>query len=44
MQLTLKQVVILPGQQLRLQDISWQQFEELLEDWGEGRSARVVAF
>lgn len=40
MQLTLKQVVILPGQQLRLQDISWQQFEELLEDWGEGRSAR----
>ena len=35
------QVALKPGQQLLLQDISWEDFEEILEDLGEHRSSRI---
>ncbi len=41
MLLELRQLKIKPGQQLLLEDISWRQFEGILEDLGEHRSARV---
>lgn len=41
MQLTLKQIIVNPGQQLLLKDVSWQQFETILEELGEGRAARL---
>ncbi len=41
MVLELKQLKIKPGQQLLLADVSWQQFENILADLGEHRSARV---
>jgi Uma2 family endonuclease len=41
MLLELKQLKIKPGQQLLLTDVSWQQFENILTDLGEHRSARV---
>ena len=41
MLLELKQLKIKPGQQLLLEDVSWQQFEGILADLGEHRSARV---
>ena len=41
MQLALKQIIVQPGQQLLLQDISWQQFEAILEELGESRAARI---
>jgi Uma2 family endonuclease len=41
MLLELRQLKIKPGQQLLLEDISWQQFENILTDLGEHRSARV---
>ena len=41
MQLSFKQIVILPGQNLLLKDISWSTLEELLEELGESRAARI---
>lgn len=41
MQLTLEQIIVQPGQQLLLKNISWQQFEKILEELGEGRAARL---
>ncbi len=41
MLLELRQLKIKPGQQLLLEDVSWRQFESILEDLGEHRSARV---
>ena len=41
MQLTLEQIIVQPGQQLLLKNISWQQFEIILEELGEGRAARL---
>ena len=41
MQLALEKIIVKPGQQLLLQDISWQDFEEILEDLGEQRSSRI---
>ncbi|MGB8701174.1 MAG: Uma2 family endonuclease [Thermosynechococcaceae cyanobacterium] len=41
MLLELRQLKIKPGQQLFLEDVSWQQFEHILADLGEHRSARV---
>jgi Uma2 family endonuclease len=41
MLLELRQLKIKPGQQLLLADVSWQQFENILIDLGEHRSARV---
>jgi Uma2 family endonuclease len=41
MLLTLEQIVVPPGQQLILKDLSWQKFEEILAELGEKRAARV---
>jgi Uma2 family endonuclease len=41
MQLTFNQIVIQPGQQLLLQDISWSMFEALLTELGEHRATRL---
>jgi Uma2 family endonuclease len=41
MQLSFKQIVIPPGQNLLLKDISWSTLEELLEELGETRAARI---
>lgn len=44
MQLALKQVVVPPGQQLLLKDVSWQMYEGILEELGERRASRVNYF
>ncbi|MEI2579315.1 Uma2 family endonuclease [Scytonema sp. PRP1] len=41
MLLELRQLRIQPGQQLLLEDISWQQFENILAELGEHRAARL---
>ena len=41
MLLELRQLRIQPGQQLLLEDVSWQQFENILTELGEGRAARL---
>ncbi|NER26349.1 MAG: Uma2 family endonuclease [Symploca sp. SIO1C4] len=41
MQLELNQLIVPPGHQLLLQDVSWQMFEKILEELGETRAARV---
>ena len=41
MQVALEKIVVKPGQQLLLQDISWEDFEEILEDLGEHRNSRI---
>lgn len=41
MQVALKQIIVQPGQQLLLNDISWQQFETILDELGESRAARL---
>ena len=41
MQVALEKIVVKPGQQLLLQDISWQDFDEILKDLGENRSSRI---
>ena len=41
MQLALKQIIVPPGHQVLLKDISWQHFETILDELGEGRAARV---
>ncbi len=41
MLLELNQLVVKPGQQLLLKDVSWQMYENILEELGEKRTARV---
>jgi Uma2 family endonuclease len=41
MQLELNQLIVPPGHQLLLKDVSWQMFENILEELGESRAARV---
>lgn len=41
MLLELRQLRIQPGQQLLLEDVSWQQFESILAELGEHRAARI---
>jgi Uma2 family endonuclease len=41
MQVTLEQLVILPGHQLLMKDISWQMYEDLLDNLGETRGSRI---
>lgn len=41
MQLELNQLIVPPGHQLLLKDVSWQMFEDILEELGESRAARV---
>jgi len=37
-----KQVTVPPGQRVLLKDISWQEFEAILDDLGEHRGSRVA--
>ncbi|MEH2264659.1 Uma2 family endonuclease [Nostoc sp.] len=41
MLLKLQQIIVKPGQPMLLQDISWQQLENILEEMGEKRAARI---
>ncbi|MDF5723458.1 MAG: Uma2 family endonuclease [Rhizonema sp. PD37] len=41
MQVQLKQIVVSPGQQLLMTDISWIMYEQLLEELGEKRGSRI---
>lgn len=41
MQVTFEQLVIPPGRQLLMKDISWQMYEDLLENLGEKRGSRI---
>ncbi|OUL37266.1 hypothetical protein BV372_03000 [Nostoc sp. T09] len=41
MLLELKQIIVKPGQQMLLKDVSWQQLENILEEMGERRAARI---
>ena len=42
MLLELKRITVPPGQRVLLHDISWQEFETILEDLGEHRSSRIA--
>jgi len=41
MQIALSQFVVNPGQQLLIKDVSWQMYENILEELGERRSAKI---
>ncbi len=41
MLLKLQQIIVKPGQQTLFKDISWQQLENILEEMGEKRAARI---
>jgi Uma2 family endonuclease len=41
MQVQLKQIIVPPGQQIIMTDISWQMYEQMLEEFGEKRGARI---
>ena len=41
MLLKLQQIIVKPGQQMLLKDISWQQLENILEEMGEKTAARI---
>lgn len=41
MQLAFKQIIVKPGQQLLLKNISWNQLEQILEELGEKRAAKI---
>lgn len=41
MLLELQQIIVKPGQQMLLKDISWQQLENILQEMGESRAARI---
>ena len=41
MLLELQQIIVNPGQQMLLKDISWQKLEKILEEMGERRAARI---
>ncbi|MCX7597121.1 MAG: Uma2 family endonuclease [Fischerella sp.] len=42
MLLELKRIQVPPGQRVLLKDVSWQEFETILEDLGEHRAARIA--
>ncbi|MBD2196912.1 MULTISPECIES: Uma2 family endonuclease [Calothrix] len=41
MLLELQQIIVKPGQQMLLKDVSWQQLENILAEMGERRAARI---
>ena len=41
MQVAFKQIVVPPGKQLLLKDVSWHQYQDILANLGENRSARI---
>ncbi len=42
MLLELSRIQVPPGQRVELQDITWQEFESILEELGEHRAARIA--
>ncbi|HEY9601601.1 MAG TPA: hypothetical protein V6C85_08325 [Allocoleopsis sp.] len=42
MLLELKRITVPPGQRVLLSDVSWQEFEAILEDLGEHRASRIA--
>lgn len=42
MLLELKRIEVPPGQRVLLQEVSWQEFERILEELGDRRSARIA--
>ena len=42
MLLELSRIQVPPGQRVELQDITWREFESILEDLGEHRAARIA--
>ena len=41
MQLALKQLIVSPGNQLLIKDVSWQMYEQILDDLGESRRSLI---
>lgn len=41
MQVQLEQIIVPPGQQLIMTDVSWLMYEQLLEEFGEKRGSRI---
>ncbi|ELR96298.1 Uma2 family endonuclease [Gloeocapsa sp. PCC 73106] len=41
MQIKLEQIIVPPGERLLLKDVSWEQFESILEDLGEHRGTKL---
>jgi hypothetical protein len=41
MQVQLKQLIIPTGSQLLMTDVSWQMYEEILEEFAENRGVRI---
>ncbi len=41
MQIQLKQIIVPPGQQVLLKNVSWHEFERILAELGERRAARI---
>jgi Uma2 family endonuclease len=41
MQIPLPKIIVPPGQQLLMTNVSWQMYEQLLEEFGEKRSSRI---
>ncbi|QIR40311.1 Uma2 family endonuclease [Tolypothrix sp. PCC 7910] len=41
MLLELQQIIVKPGQQMLLKDVSWQQLENIMSEMGERRAARI---
>jgi len=41
MQIPLQQIIVPPGQQLVMTNVSWQMYEQLLEEFGEKRGSRI---
>lgn len=44
MQLQLKQLDVQPGQRVLLRNISWDEFEQILDELGESRAARIAYY
>ena len=42
MLLEVKRIIVPPGQTVLLENISWSEFEAILEVWGEHRSSRIA--
>jgi len=41
MQIPLQQIIVPPGQQLLMTNVSWQMYEQLLDEFGEKRGSRI---
>ena len=40
--LQLRQLVVLPGQRIQLQDVNWSEFEAILDELGDKRASRIA--